>query len=337
MKHSLIPMLLLTTVLAACSVQSKSGGTAPGAVKSGFMGLSTTDDITVDGAEAFKGKNQVVIGSFKVGFLEEKKSSSKAGMGGFGGKSTAHMKLNGLDQALMQQITDAAYADFLEKLKAAGYSVSDRSGLLASEEFKGVSSDTSPVREEKSFFGSANTVTYMNPKALGDKLYWHGENGHTGGFAFANSGAGAAAYAGKSGTPVLFVSYLVDFANAEDGGGFTTSAVSVGQGLSVTPGSGISYFGAPMGGTFSATTIGSVKLGQAVYSTETFGEIANTSSDAAVAAETALNVVGAVLGAGTNQSRDFEINAKPAQYKSISTKLLGESNTKLTQKMAGLK
>jgi len=335
---ALITILLASTLLSACSVKHKEGGTTAGKVTSGLWGMNTASDIAVEGAEAFKGKNQVVIGSFKVGFLEEKKASAKAGMGGFGGKSTAHMKMTGIDQATMQAITEAAYADFVAKLQAAGYSVADRSALLASEDFKGVSSDVAPLREEKSFFGSSNTVTYLSPKALGDKIYWAGgEAGRTGGFGFANSGMAAANYAGKSGTPVLFVSYLVDFANSEDQGGFTTSAVSVGQGISVAPGSGINYYGAPMGGTFSATTIGSVKLGQPVSSGEAFGQIQNTSSDTAVVAETALNVVGAVLGAGTNQSRDFEIAADAAKYKTVSTKVLGEANSALTHKMGALK
>lgn len=335
---SIITALLLTTALAACSVQSKSGGTAANEVKSGFMGLSKTESIVVEGAEAFKGKNQVVIGSFKVGFLEEKKEGSKARMGGMGGKSTAHMKLNGVDQGTMQQITDAAYADFVSKLQGAGYTVVDRGALLASEDFKGASSDVAPLREEKSFFGSSNTVTYLSPKALGEKIYWAaGEAGRTGGFAFSNSGMSAANYAGKTGTPVLFVSYLIDFANAEDGSGFTTSSVSVGQGLSVKPSSGINFYGAPMGGTFSATTIGSVKLGQPVYSTDTFGTLRGTTSDAAVAGEVALNIVGTMLGAGSNQSRDFEIDANTAQYKTVTGKIIGDANTQLTARMGSLK
>lgn len=338
MKRTSIALLLVTTVLAGCSVQGKSGGTTANEVKGGLFGMSRAENIQVEGAEAFKGKNQIIIGSFKVGFLEEKKEGSKARMGGMGGKSTAHMKLNGIDSATMQQITEAAYADFVAKLKGAGYTVADRSALLASEEFKGASSDVAPLREEKSFFGSNNTVTYLSPKALGEKIYWAaGEAGRSGGFAFANSGMSAANYAGKSGTPVIFVSYLVDFANAEDQGGFTHSGVSVGQGLSVKPGGGINYYGAPMGGTFSATTIGSVKLGQPVSSSETFGELKGTTSDAAVAGEAALNIATSLLGGGSNQSRDFEINANPAQYKKVSTQVLGDANTQLTARMASLK
>lgn len=338
---SLAAVLLITAALTGCAVQSTNSGTKPGQSTGGFMGLSKTDDVVVQTPDAFKGRNQVIIGSFKVGFLEEKKASAKAGGGllgnGMGGKSSAHLKMNGITTATMQQITDAAYADFAAKLKAAGFTIADRSALLNSDDFKGVSSEPSPVREEASFFGSSNTVTYFSPKTLGDKIYWHGEQGHAGGFGFDNVMVGAANYADKSKTPVLFVSYLVDFANAEGSGGSwsMSSSVSVGQGLSVVPGGGVWIIGG-QGGTFS-TNSGSVKLGQPVYSTDTYGEIKGTSSDAAIAAETALNVATSVLGGGSNQSRDFEINANPAKYKVVAGKILGESNAAITSKMGSLK
>jgi hypothetical protein len=336
MKKSALALLLFAGVLAACSVQHTSGGTAPKEAKGGFLGLSKADAITVETPDAFKGKKEVIIGSFKIGFLEEKKESSKAG-GGFGGRSSAHLKMNGVTTEVMQQITDAAYNDFVSKLKAAGYSVADRSPLLSSKEFGEVSSDVSPLREEASFFGSKNTLTYLSPTALGNKIYWHGEQGRMGGFAFANTMLGASTYADKAKTPVVFVSYLVDFANAEGSGGrfSATSSIEVGQGLSVAPGGGVWIFGG-QGGTFSNTN-GAVKLGQAVYSTDSYGEIVKTSSDAAVAAETALNVATAVLGGGTNQSRSFEINADVKKYKAVSNKVLGEANSALTGKMGELR
>ena len=335
MKPTALAVLLATTILTACSVSSTSGGTKPKEMSSGLFGMSTAEEVKVDTAAAFKGQSRLVIGGFKVGFIEEKKESQKAGSG-FGGKSSAHLKMNGITAAHMQQITDAAYADFVAKLKAAGYTVDDRTALISHEDFKDVKADASPLREEASFFGSSNTVTYVAPTALG-KLYWVGDATRTGGFGFANAGVGAAMVADKTKVPVIFVNYLVDFANSDGSGGrwSTTSTLQVGQGVSVPPNMGLWWMGG-QGGTFSSNN-GSISFGQPVYSTETFGDVVNTSTDAAVGVETALNVATALLGGGTNQSRSFEINADPARYSAVAGKVLADANTKLLNKAASLR
>lgn len=332
-KHTVIALLLASTMLTACAVQSTSGGTAPDEAKGGLFGLASADDLQVETAGAFKDKKEVVIGSFQISFLEEKKASKKAGGGlmgnGFGGKSSAHLELTGLDTARFQAITEAAYADFVKKLQAAGYSVTDRTALANHEDFKGVSSEASPQREESSFFGSSVTQTTVAPKAI-DRIY-------AGGFGFSNSLTGAAVVAEKTKVPVLFVTYTVDFANAGGhGGAWTmTSSVEVGQGISVPPGGGVTIVGGHMG-TFSSA-VGSVKLGQPVYSKTTFGEVVGTTSDAAVGLEAAVNVIGALGGVGTNQSRSFEVKANPAKYSEVTTKVLGDANSKLVDKMAALR
>lgn len=323
----------LLLAVTACSVQSTSGGTAPQS-STGFMGMKKDDfDVSVD--KAFAGRKEVVIGSFKINFIDDKKASAKAGMG-YGGRSTAALKLNGVDAKLMQKITDAAYADFISKLKANGYTLANRADLLAHPDFKKVNTEKSPFREEASFFGRQVTTTYFAPTELGS-IYWAGEEGHIGGFGFSNPMMGASVYADKTKIPVLFVSYTVDFANSDgDGGRFaSTSSMSVGQGVSIAPGGGINLFGG-QGGSFS-TNSGHIKLGQPVYSTDTFGEVVNTTSDTYKATETALNVVSAVLGGGTNITRKFEINADPAKYQAVTGKVLAETNAKLVGKMASLR
>lgn len=329
-----IAALLASTMLAACAVQGTADGTKPEEASGGLFGLAKVDDITVETADAFKGKKEVVIGAFQIAFLEEKKASNKAGGGlfggGFGGKSSASLALSGVSTKKFQGITEAAYTDFVQRLEAAGYTVVDREKLATHEDFKDVSSENSPREEEGDLFGFGVTQTVVAPKAIG-KIY-------EGGIGFGNPQVGATGFADKTKTPVLFVNYIVDFANKSGGhGGYwsNSSSLEVGQGISIPPGSGLNLVGG-QAGTFSSAN-GSIKLGQPVFSTETFGEVVSTNSEEYVAAEAAVNVIGVLGGIGSNQSRSFEVKAEPKKYTEVATKVLGEANGKLVGKMQSLR
>ncbi|MBN8542734.1 MAG: hypothetical protein J0M34_00535 [Alphaproteobacteria bacterium] len=334
--------LLISTsiiLLAACSVQSTDKGTKAETRSGGLFGLGTAADYDVQTEGAFKNVKQVVIGGFKVGFLEETKASNKASGGlmggGFGGKSTAKVDLKGVDAALMQEITDAAYADFIAQLEKRGYTVADRGELLKNRDYANANKEKSPLREESSFLGADATITYVAPSNM-EGLYFTGESGRSGGFGFGNPQVAAINFAEENKIPVVFVTYQVDFANKAGGhAGITTSAVEVGQGISVPPGGGVRIIGG-QGGTFSSAN-GAILFGQPVSSSDTFGTIENTSTDAGVAVETAANIFSAVLGGGTNQTRSFEITAVPAKYKAVSLKVLGSANEKITAKMLSLR
>lgn len=340
-----ICLMAAAGLLSACAaVTASDSASKPAAAKSGIFGMSTTSDVVVDNEKAFSGMNQVVIGSFKVAFVENKKASNKAGGGlmgnGMGGRAKANMELKGLDMATMQFITDQAYKDFEAKLASAGYTVADRAQLLTYGGYANASAKPSPFKEEASFFGVSSDTTYMTPTGFGPVQFFQGEYGKNDGMGF-NSGAYAIAnkFAGEKGIPVISVAYLVDFANTGGHGGAWSMSASmqVSQGISVAPGSGIMKVGGWQGGTFSANPNGSVKLGQAVGSDVPFGTVETTTSGAEVAAETALNVVTAVLGGGTNQTRDFAITADPAKYQQIASTVLMQANTNVIGKMASMK
>ncbi len=331
-------LLLMTAALAACAAVTKTDTVSkPSEVKSGFMGLSSADDVVIDNAKAFAGVNKVIIGNFTVAFLEEKRGSNKAG-GGYGGKASATMTLKGLTPELMQQITDAAYADFVSKLQAKGYTVADRGQLLNYPDFAKTESQPSPLKEESSFFGASTDTTFVTPSGFGPIRFFMGEFGKGLGLSAMGNNPFTAAnkFAGETKIPVISATYTIDFANTGGHGGrFSMSAsLQVGQGISVAPGSGVSLVGGWQGGTFSANPNGSAKLGQAVGSDAEFGTVTNTTSGAAVGAEVALNVVTALMGAGTNQNRSFEITADPAKYASGAKAVLSETNSALIGQMA---
>ncbi len=337
----LLSILVLTTALASCSVTSTSGGTKPGEQKSGFMGMAKADDLKVDAEKAFKGVNEVIIGSFKIGFIESKTDKAKAGggfmSGGIGGKSSAEMSLTGINDAIRQDITEAAYKDFVKDLKAKGYKVADSQELFNDKDFADTKTYAAPYVDDQDGLLTSGAVTkFFQPKALGKMRFFAGENANVmGGFAFGNPSTAATVFAEKSGKKVIHVIYTVDFSNAEDNSGFTTSAINVGQGISILPGSKLGLIGG-QGGTFS-TANGNIVLGQPIYSTKTFGEVVGTSSDLYKGAEVALNITTSLLGAGSNIRREFVVKANPTKYKAIALEVVKDANAAIASKMANLK
>lgn len=327
---------IVLACISACGVNATQGVVKPPAQTSGPFGMITHDEIKIEGDKAFSGVNKIVVGAFKVGFITAKEEQEKAGTG-MGGRSSAVMQLQGLTPAVMQEITDKAYSDLLTQLKADGYEVVDRAQLTSSAEFAKATHEPSPLTEESSFFGSDNDVTYVAPKDIGQLYFFLGDTGPSGGFGFDNPTTAASTFADKTKLPVLSVFYTLDFSSKNGSGGSfaSTSALEVGQALSIIPGSGINLLGGASG-TFS-TANGSIKLGQAITSPDAFGEIEMTTSDTMKVLETASNVAGVLLGAGTNQSRDFVLKADPAKYSSGATSILNKANADLLSRMKGLR
>ena len=90
--------------------------------------------------DQIKGMKRVAISVFNVAFPDEfdikAESSGTIGTsssGIFGRRDTAtlHTKLVGMDLAARQLIADAAYTDFVDQLKAAGFDVVDHAALVA--------------------------------------------------------------------------------------------------------------------------------------------------------------------------------------------------------------
>ncbi|PZO86150.1 MAG: hypothetical protein DI626_06815 [Micavibrio aeruginosavorus] len=320
-KFIIIAMALL---LAGCV--TSSGGTMAPEAATGFLGMKS-DDIKIDTAKAFAGKKDVVIGSFKVGFVTYNKASQTAGgglMGGMAGRASAKTNLEGVSDSTMQQITDAAYADFTSLLKANGYNVVDRSTIVSTSEYKKASVETSPQRDADSVLVPKADITFFAPTGMP----LHGK-----GFAFSSPLVAFGTLGEKTGVPVLDVEYIVNFANADGyGGSFrSTAAVNVGQGISVVPGGRVTIYGG-QAGTFS-NNIGSVTLGQPVFSTEEFATVSEMTTDGENALGYAANAFSAVLGGGTSISREYAVKADAGKYAAISKSVLNKANVKLVGTM----
>lgn len=334
-------------LLAACvGGPSATQNVTQSATRSGgLFGLSKNEAVMVDTGAAFKAADNVVIGNFVVGFVTEKTDSAKAGGGltgnGFGGKSTAHSVLQGVDDATMQKITDAAYADFVAGLKAKGYKIADRSVLLNDEGFAKTKTYPMPYVDSKGgLFAGAASTKYFTPAAIGKNahLFMGDIPGFTGGFGFSNPSTAAAVFAEKTGTRVLNAVYLVDFANADGyGGSFrSSSSISVGQGLSVVPEN--THLGITGGhaGTFSSA-IGKLRLGQPVTSSKAFATVDDATSGAYKTTETVTNVIGILGGIGSNAKRDYTFRARAGDYQAASLDALKTTSGKFLSTMTSLR
>ncbi|MDX1949782.1 MAG: hypothetical protein SFT90_04710 [Rickettsiales bacterium] len=337
----LLTILFASAVITSCSVGKSDGVIKPGERTGGIFGLMKEDDLKVESKGAFEGTEEVVVASFKVGFVEKKTDSSQArgGLmgGGFGGKSSAKMDLTGVNDSIRQEIAEQAYKDFVAQLKAKGFKVSPSSEILKDKDFSETKTyDTPYVDNQGGLISTTNVTKYFQPKELGKIRFFLGDNINiTGGFGFGNPTIVASNIAEKTKKKILSVTYIVDFSNAEGDSGVSYSTLQVGQGITVTPGSKLNLIGGN-GSPFSPAN-GNITVGQPVYSTKEFGEVISTSSDAYKATETALNLASALMGGGTNQTRSFTVKANPSKYKAVSLEVLKDANSGIVGKMASIK
>jgi hypothetical protein len=339
MKKYFVFLAVIAAFLSGCVTTSEKGVMQAETRSGGFAGLSTNDSIEISVEDAFKGKKDVVIGGFKVGFNESKRMSKKAGGGllgsGFGGKSTGLAKLSGVSVDVKQKITNQAYQDFINALKAQGYNVIPRAQFVGSEEYNGTKEYTFPYTDDNSgFLSSYGQATYFSPSAIGaQQPVFHGDiQGVMGGFAFSNPMHASAEFGKRTGVAIINVSYFVDFAGSDGHGNFwsSSSSLKVGQMLSVDQGFlGIS---SGHGGTFS-DKIGNMTLGQPIASDKEFASILDDSSQTEKSVELAVNIVSAIGGLGTNMSRKFEYQADPQKYQAASLDVLNKAHTAFVEQM----
>ena len=303
------------------------------AAGSGPMGMFQKDAVTVSTPGAFKGLNRVTVGNFIVGFSTYDTSSVSSRAGGNAARNT----LVGVDGALMQRVTDEAYADLVRMLTAQGYTVVDRAGLAADPRFAATKTYPNPYEDSSGgLFGNRSRVSYVSPTGFGGVRVFAGDiQGTIGGFGADNPAAAAMAYAATSGTQVLHATYVLGFVNAA--GGFRmTSMVEVGQGITARP--AVTKLGVIGGasGTFSSGN-GTVSLGQPITSEREFASVQQTTTGGAKAAEAAVNVLTSLMGAGGSVARDFDFTVRPGDYAGAAGETLNQVNAVLVAKMAGLR
>jgi hypothetical protein len=185
----------------------------------------------------------VTVGAFNVGFIFESMDRDKktGGMiGAFGGATDAKSILVGVTPAMMQAITDAAYADFRSQLAARGFALSEPGPLFASPEFARVKQMAAPyeagIRLDKRSTGKAE---YYKPSALAAQFMLPGDivSSGLGGMGLTMAAGtnqyGVSQFAKASQQAVLDVTYLIDFSQLKRPGAFSFGGLQVNAGVAV--------------------------------------------------------------------------------------------------------
>jgi hypothetical protein len=312
-----------------------------------FVLAKEAEPLKISNKGALKGASQIAIAAFNVGFIFESTDATKASgglMGAFGGTTKAQSKLVGVSPAMMQQITDAAYADFVKQMTARGFRVMEPGALFADPNFAKIKVQTAPTDinialENK----SKGKATYYKPGALAKQVMI--------GTDFVGSGLSSmglmmsagqngyllGTYAKAANTPVVDVTYLIDFSQQKRPGAFSFGGLKVNAALSVSP-------------TYSKVTVigpngnqDMLTLGQPVSVEGEFIDMKDASSGFDKTSQAVGNVAGGVAAAfgmggfGFGKTRKFEFTAKPGNYEQGATKVASLANELVSAQLSAMK
>lgn len=299
--------------------------------------------VKISGKDAARGATQVAVAAFNVGFIFESTDQTKATgglMGAFGGTTKAKSSLVGVTPEMMQKIADAAYADFVAQLTAAGLTVKDPASVFAAPELARPHGQTSPldisIALEK---GSKGKATYIKPSVLPTLIMVAGDFQGSGlssmGLAMDAGQASAALsnYARAAGVPVIDVTYLIDFSDQKRPGAFSFGGLSVNANLSIVPGYSRMTVLGPNGKTVTVT------MTQPVSVDGDFIDRKDASSGFDKTSQTVANVGGGVMaafgmgGMRFGKTRKFEFDAKPDNYEEGAVKAASLANARLVEQI----
>ncbi|MEO7787718.1 MAG: hypothetical protein ABIR77_07855 [Sphingomicrobium sp.] len=310
--------------------------------------------VKLRGAEAAKGVQTVTVGAFNVGFIFQSMDSGRreGGMiGAFSGTTDAKSLLVGVTPAMMQSITDAAYADLKAQLAARGFRVVDATALFASPDFGRVKQMATPyeagVRLDKKSTGKAS---YYKPSALPGQfmlpndIVSSGMSGMGLAMAAGTNQYGVSQFAKSSGQGVIDVTYLIDFSQLKRPGAFTFQSMQVNSGIAVIDDYSKLSMVAPTG------KVATLTLNQPVAVEGDFATKQDATKDAGL--QQGVNIARGVsgvlghfggfgglgmLGGGKmGMTRTFTFTAKP-QYQLGATKAATLANTRLVDQLAALR
>ena len=288
------------------------------------------EPVKISGPANAKGVTTVAVGAFNVGFIFESVDQTAASgglMGAFGGTTKAKSELVGVTPEMMQAITDAAYADFVTRLTAGGYTVQPAADLFGHSALAKTKSQEIPfdinIALEK---GSKGKATYFKPSSFPSLLMIPGDFMGSGMSSIGiNMSAGQAStalnnYARESGVGVVDVVYLIDFSQQKRPGAFSFGGLQVNSALSVSADYSRITLIAPSG----KQSVITIKAPVAVEGE--FVEKSDASSSGDKALQSGANVAGgvaAVMGFGGlrfGKTRKFAFTAKPGNYEEGATK-----------------
>lgn len=310
--------------------------------------------MTASQPEGLAGLKKVSIAQFRVLFATQGVGSASAS-GGFGsGSGSAHMHgryvLTGVDDALMQSITDAAHQRLTQSLQARGLTVLPFADLPAPALERFQKDAVAAPAEIKRAISKGQSKEYKLFSAKGLPLYFSLTDplrGHMG-FGVTLSGIGwdaldyvESGIAGPAQVGLLKVTLVMDFIEMETSGGFFSSTARVGgePGIQLTSESslravvpqGLEEKPKPGGGTvwvgpnFSFEKMPAITLKKTLQPANSGLIGISDATDATVATvQTALAVVGFLSGmGGGRKDKRFEVKVDSAQYQASAQATMG--------------
>jgi hypothetical protein len=301
--------------------------------------------LTSSETDGLRDLRKVGIAQFRVMFATQGVGSATAS-GGFGsgsGSASIHGRyvLTGVDDALMQSITDAAYDRFVQSLTARGLTVLPFVELPASARERMAGVAVPAPAEIKRASGKGQSKEYKLVSAKGLPLYF-GLNDplrqHMG-FSVALSGIGwdameyvESGIAGADQVGLLKVTLVMDFIQMETSGGLFSNTARIGgePGIQLTeesslrvmlpqrlqerskPGGGTVW--APASYSFDKMPVLALKQTLQPANSGLIG-ISDATNGGVAALQTALQVVGFLGGmGGGRKDKRFEVKVDPVQY-----------------------
>lgn len=296
--------------------------------------------------------NQVALASFRVVFVTEgKRRQTAETRGRWGSKgdtsSSATVKtvLSGVDNDLMQTITDTAYADFVKAITEKGFQVVPMEQVVANPAFEKLKKRDNGVEnvalkkvgklfiDDKEDLSQYPTYSPTGLPLIDTALFCK----HIGPL---GNPICLKEAVNKLGTVALHVNYVVDFSSFESSSKagtdfaansrYANAKVSAGQHLHLKPGkSGISVMG--QGQSEFMFTLD----GQNPYQTnQPFGESVEATSATDKAVSGFANVAGFFSdSAKSNKTVTYEMQAQPEVYKNIVIGMLAASSKELALNM----
>lgn len=302
--------------------------------------------VKISSGEAAKGTTTVVIGAFNVGFIFESVDNTKAtgGMiGAFGGVTNAKSELVGVTPAMMQTVTDAAYADFKAKLTAKGITVIEPAPMFGSAAFAHVKPMASPM--EASVFidkKSKGKTDYYKPTGIPGLVMLPGDITGSGfssmgmQMSFGYTQYGMVQHAKATGQSVIDVVYLIDFSDARRPG-----IASFGGGVKISSGMSVAGQFSRMSLVSPAGKIATITLKDPVAVTGDFADMADTTKGAGV--QKAANILGGLAAVGGfgglkfGKSKTYTFTAKSGLYEDTATKAATLANARMVDQLVALR
>ena len=276
--------------------------------------LAEREPMRVSSERNFADVNEVVVGSFIVAFIYEKRD--RLSVGG-GGSRNSRVDLAGVDTPDFQAVTDQAYADFVASLEAGGIAVRDRAGFASAL----AASSARPLEN-----GDDRSLPFGRDEGAKARLYsptgfggvypirdFEAFSGAGIGTAFAMNGVmtSFASYARDNNVPVVSAIYLIDYADVEKYRSVFGSVSSITTSTSLA----VAEDKTQLALYNSEGRAGTITMRTAVASPGAYGTLEDTTSGSQRAANIVGGIFGALSGTGSSSGRRLTYTAEAEPWR----------------------